>query len=147
MATIALDPVVLTDCEFTVDVDDYTGHVSRVEFVPTTPTFSWKSLSPASVVNKSGTPTWVANVEGAQDWKTPKSLSRYLLAHAGQSKSVKFKPAKGAGLPAFTATLTIAPPPIGGAVDTVGVFTVSMAVNGQPVPDYDDAPGTPNPAD
>lgn len=147
MAAIALDAVVLTDCEFIVDVDDYTGHVNRVEFVPTTPTFSWKSLSPSSVVNKSGAAVWVCNVEGAQDWKTVKSLSRYLLAHAGESKTVKFKPAKGTGLPAFSATVTIAPPPIGGAGDTVAVFSVSMAVNGKPIPDYDDAPGTPNPAE
>lgn len=147
MATIALEPVVLTDCEFLVEADDYTGHVSRVEFVPTVPTFSWKGLTPTAVFNKAGASTWVANVDGAQDWKTPKSLSRYLLAHEGESKVVKFKPKKGAGLPAFTATLTIVPGPIGGAVDTVGVFTVSMPCSGKPVPDYDDTPATPNPAE
>jgi hypothetical protein len=147
MSKIALKPVVLTDCEFLVDVDDYVGHVSRVEFVPTTPTFAWKGLTPSSAFNKAGTSTWVCNVEGAQDWETPKSLARYLLAHAGQEKTVKFKPTVGAGMPAFEADVTIAPPPIGGAVDTVAVFTISMPVSGAPTPDFDDNPVTPNPAD
>lgn len=147
MTQITVQPIVLRDVLFTVDVDDYAQHVSKVQFDPTPSTTSWKGLSPAAVFNGSGNATWTCTVEGAQDWTTPKSLARYLLAHEGESKTVKFQPKQGAATPAFTATVTIVPPPIGGAVDTVPTFAVTMQVQGKPVPDYDNAPGTPNPVE
>jgi hypothetical protein len=147
MAQVTVTPIVLKNVLFTVDVDDYAAHVSKVEFVPTPSNATWKGLSPAAVFNGSGLSTWVCNIDGAQDWATVKSLSRYLFAHEGESKTVKFQPQVGATSPAFTATLTIVPCTIGGGVDTVPTFTVTMQCAGKPVADFDNTPGTPNPAE
>jgi hypothetical protein len=147
MAQVTVAPIVLKNVLFQVDVDDYAAHVSKVEFVPTASTTSWKGLAPAGVYNGSGLSTWVCNIDGAQDWTTAKSLSRYLYAHEGESKVVKFQPKAGATEPTWTATLTMVPTAIGGSVDTVPVFSVTMQVAGKPVPDYDNTPGTPNPAE
>lgn len=147
MTAVTVKPIVLKNVLFQVDVDDYAAHVSKVEFVPTPSTATWKGLSPAAVFNGSGLSTWVANVDLAQDWETPKSLARYLFAHEGESKVVKFQPQAGATSPTFTVTLTIVPGSIGGAADAVAVSTVTMQCEGKPVPDYDNTPGTPNPAE
>jgi len=147
MTQVPVAPIVLKNVLFQVDVDDYAAHVSKVEFVPTVATTSWKGLAPAGVYNGSGLSTWVANIDLAQDWKTPKSLSRYLFAHEGESKVVKFQPVAGAAEPSWTVTVTIAPGAIGGGVDAVAVASVTLQCAGKPVPDYDNAPGTPNPAE
>jgi len=147
MSKIAVQPIVLKDVELTIDVDDYAAHVSKVQFDPSTPSASWKGLAPSSVFNASGASTWTCTLEYAQDWTTPKSLARYLLAHEGEEKDVVFQPQQGAGMPAFAATVTIAPGPIGGAVDGVPVGSVTLQVKGKPVPDFDNDPLTPNPAE
>jgi hypothetical protein len=147
MTLITVAPIVLKNVLFQVDVDDYAAHVSKVEFIPTPSNATWKGLSPSAVFNGSGLATWVANIEGAQDWTTVKSLSRYLYAHEGESKVVKFQPAVGATAPLWTVTLAIVPCTIGGTVDTVPTFSVTMQCAGKPVPDYDNTPGTPNPAE
>lgn len=147
MSVIAIEPIILEDAEFLVEEDDYTGHVSRVELVPTRTQVAWSSLSPASSMTKAGRPTWVANVDGAQDWKTPASLARYLFAHEGEVKTITFKPKRGTGEPAWTVSAQLVAPSVGGAVNTVPVFSVALPVQGQPVPDFDDDPLTPNPAE
>ena len=144
---ITVSPIVLTNVLFQVDVDNYAAHVSKVEFVPTVPTTSWKGLAPGSQFNASGNSTWVCNVDLAQDWTTPKSLARYLFAHEGEQKDVIFKPQNEDGAPAWAATVTIAPGNIGGTVDGVPVSSVTLQVKGKPVPDFDDDPLTPNPAE
>jgi len=145
MTKIEVQPIVLKDCELIIDVDDYAAHVSKVQFDPNTPSASWKGLAPSAVFNASGASTWTCSLEYAQDWTTPDSLSRYLLAHAGEKKDVTFQPEAGAGLPAFLATVTIAPGPIGGTVDGVPTGAVTLQVDGAPVPDWDNDPLTPNP--
>ena len=147
MSKITVQPIVLTNAELTIDVDDYAAHVSKVQFDPSTPSASWKGLAPEAVFNASGASTWTCTLEYAQDWTTPKSLARYLLAHAGQKKDVVFQPEAGAAMPAFAATVTIAPGPIGGAVDGVPTGSVTLQVDGAPVPDFDNDPLTPNPAE
>lgn len=137
MAQIAVAPFVLKDVVLTVDVDDYARHVSSVQFVPTTntPQLTWQGLSPDAKFSESGSPdeSWVANLGYAQDWETPNSLSEYLHANAGQTKTVVFQPKVGSGQRTVTATVTIAAGPIGGDVNTVQVGQVSLAVDGRPV--------------
>jgi len=147
MTAVPIVPTFLEDCEFIVDADDYSAHVSRVEIVPSRTSVQWRGMSKGSTHNRSGRGSHVANVDYAQDWTTPKSFSRYLAAHDGEIKTVRFQPVKGSGEPSFTVDVQIVAGPIGGAVDTIAVGSVSLPCQGAPVPDYDDDPITPNPAD
>lgn len=134
MASIAIQPIVLNDITLSVAADNYESSVSRVELVPTTPTVAWKGMSPAANINLAGVPTWVANIDYAQDHATASSFSQYLQANAGTVKTMKFAPKKGAtgSTPTFTVDVLIVAGPIGGALDTVAVGSVSLPVNGQP---------------
>lgn len=135
---IAVQPHVLKDVMLTIDVDDYARHVDQVQFVPTTRVeqVTWQGLSPDASFSEAATPetTWVLNLNYAQDWDTTDSLSEYLLAHAGETKNVVFQPKAGSGQRQFTAEVTIAPGPIGGQGKQVATGSVSLAVNGEPIP-------------
>lgn len=144
MTEIPVKPFVLKDVELLIGADDYAAHVSRVQFTNARQTVTWQGLSPDASFSDSSSPTWQAVLDYAQDWETPNSLSRYLMANDGQTKTAKFKPRKGVGLPAFTADVIIAAGPIGGQGQAVQVGSVTLGVVGAPVPDYDDDPATPN---
>lgn len=130
MASIAIQPIVLTDVLLSLGTDSYEKHVSSVEFVPTAPSVAWKGLAPTSNFTFTGNATWVCNLSYAQDWETENSLSRYLYDHEGETIPAKFEPVNGG--PGFTAPLVITPGSIGGAVDGVPVATVSLGVQGKP---------------
>jgi len=130
MALIAVQPFALTNATVKVGTSNFETSVSTVEFVPTTPAFGFKGLTPAAVFNFPGSPSWVVNITAAQDWDTPGSLSNYLLASAGTSVVMDFVPKLGGKT--FRATVTLQPGNIGGAVDTVPVFSVTLQVQGAP---------------
>lgn len=139
MPTIAASPFVLRDVDLKIGAsagvgDNYEGHVSTVRFDPSAPTVSWQAMTPAGAYSAQGTTTWTLTISGAQDWATVNSLTSYLLANDGTEKVVVFMPRKGSGQKTFTATVTLAAPPIGGDVNTVAQFTVTLGVKGAPVP-------------
>lgn len=123
MAVIAVAPFVLRDVDLVIGTDNYEAHVSTVRFVPAATQLTWTGLA-GNTVSATATATWTVTLSGAQDWDTANSLSQYLHANEGQSKSVTFKPGDLQGT--FAATLTIAPAEIGGDASTFTVFTVSM---------------------
>ena len=130
MAEIAIKPFIMRDCLFQVESDNYEGHVSQVEFVPSPVLASWKGLKPGAVHQFAGLATWVSNLALAQDWETADSLSRYLHEHEGEEIDVIFQPVNG-GTP-VTAKIIVVPGSIGGTVDGVAVSSVSCPVNGKP---------------
>lgn len=136
MTVIAVAPFTLKDIDLKIAADNYEAHVSQVEFTPTTAQVTWKGLTPTAVYTDQTSPTWTCTLSGAQDWDTANSLAQYLLANAGQQKIVIFKPKKGTAgtMRTFTATCTMVPTTIGGTIDTVPVFTVTLGVVGAPVP-------------
>lgn len=134
MATIAASPFVLRDVDLKIGADNYEAHVSTVRFDPSFSQITWQSLTPTGGFAAQSSTTWTLTITGAQDWETVNSLSEYLRANDGQSKVVVFAPRKGTGNKNYTATVTIAPPAIGGDVNTVPTFTVTMGVSGTPTP-------------
>lgn len=131
MSTIAVQPFQMGDCTFTVETDNYTAHVSQVEFTPSTTTTTWKGLTPSSIFQFAGRASWVCALSYAQDWTTEDSLSQYLHDHEGESVAVELVPVDGG--PTVSATLTVVPGAIGGTVDQTAVATVSLPVSGKPV--------------
>lgn len=150
MAKVTLGGYVLEDVLLTIKLaggpegDDYSRHVSKVELVPARGTVTWQGLSPDATIQRAGRASWVANVDHVQDWETPASLSRFLLEHDGEQAELLFQPRAGAGLPSFTATGTLASGPIGGATGAVPVGSITIPLDGKPVPDWDNDPLTPN---
>lgn len=134
MAQIAVAPFVLKDVILTIGTDSYEMHCSTAAFNPSSSVLTWQGLTPAAAFSDTTTPSWTCTLNYAQDWETANSLAQYLLANQNTSKVAVFKP-RGAttGKPIFTATILIAPGPIGGDVNTVQVGTVTLGVSGAPV--------------
>lgn len=134
MPQIAVAPFVLKDAVMSIGTDSYEKHLSSVQFLPDMQVVTWQGITPAAAFSDATSPVWSCVLGFAQDWETTNSLSQYLLTNAGQQKSAVFQP-KGAvvGSPKFTATIIIAPGPIGGDVNTVQVGTVTLGVVGAPV--------------
>lgn len=131
MALIAISPIVLRDCLFTVAANNYESSVSGVVFTPTTSQVTWNGLTPDATFTFPGVTTWVCTVSYAQDWTTADSLSRYLHEHEGEEVAAVFEPVNGD--PSVTANLVIVPGSIGGNVNEVAVGTVNLGVQGKPV--------------
>lgn len=130
MATIAVQPIVLTDVLLTVGTDNYEAHVSQVEFTPTTSTVNWKGMTPSANFTFGTSATWTATLAYAQDWETLNSLSNYLFDNEGDTVTMTFAPKNGGQ--AWQASVVITPGAIGGTVDTVAVATVTLGVQGKP---------------
>ena len=123
MAQITVAPFVVRNVLLTLGTDDYRHSVSTVQFNPSAPTASFKGLGGVST-KFVGISEWTCDLEYAQDWATVNSLARYLLANEGSNVAAIFQPV--AGGPGFTATLSITPGSIGGAVDATATAKVTL---------------------
>jgi len=131
MVAIAVTPLVLKNVTLTIGTDGYEKHVDAVTFTPSASSITWTGLG-ANTHTDMSTATWVLTLNYAQDWDTVNSLSAYLFASEGLTKSVSFRPRSGVG-PSFTAEVVITPGAIGGAVNAYATASVTLGVNGKPV--------------
>ncbi|MFJ3392023.1 hypothetical protein [Leifsonia aquatica] len=131
MAEIDLSPILLNDIDLTIGANGYAGSVSSAALVPTTNIVTFKGMKPGKTYNFPTDPTWVCNLNFAQDWATANSLSTYLLEHAGEVVEDCILAPKSGGQ-AFKVTLVLVPGQIGGDGDTVATATVSLGVQGAP---------------
>lgn len=125
MAQIAVAPRVQKNLSLTIGTDTYEKHVSSVQWAPSSSSVEWRGGTPDAVFTDSTPATWTANVTLVQDWETPDSLCNFLLDHAGEQVVAKYKP-EATGDFEITATITIVPPAIGGAVGAFNESTVAM---------------------
>lgn len=132
MAEQPVNPTILKDMVLMVGADDFAAAVSSATITPTTSVVTWKGLKPDATFSFSTAPTYVLDLEYAQD-EVDTSLSTYLWNHQGETiEGVVLEPASGVGA-RYTFNLMIAHGAVGGAVDTVGVASVSLGINGRPV--------------
>lgn len=103
---------------------------SSATFTPSFSTVTWTGLGSNQYTDVT-TPTWVLDLEYAQDWDTANSLSKYLLDNAGATVDCTFKP-KSASAKTVTAKVIINPGPIGGGVNAVATGSVQLGVVGTP---------------
>lgn len=136
---IEVQPFTLKDVDLEFDVsvlqdgstlNNYKAHVSTVRFVPSSGSTTWKGLAPSASFTFGQKATWTCETEFAQDWETVDSLAQFLFDHEGEDIPCTFRPkAGGVG---FSAVLTLAAPPIGGAIDTPATGSVTHGVKGKP---------------
>lgn len=136
MTVVPVAPIVLKDVTLQVDTDNFEMHVSQVQFDPAAQTQTWKGLTPAAVFTDQSSPTWTCTLAYAQDWSNAESLSSYLYAHQGEVKHVTFLPDVNSAQATWDADIIISAGSIGGSVDAFSVGTVTLGVQGRPVPTY-----------
>jgi hypothetical protein len=124
MPPIAVQPIVLNDVLLTIEGNDYEAHVSAVTFTPTSPTVTWKGLTPTSQHSFAGAATWMVTLDFAQDWETADSLSIHLLENELEKVAATFEPKKGGA--SFASTIVLVPGGVGGGVDTVATSSVTL---------------------
>ena len=103
----------------------FSKHVNNVLFTPSSSTQTWQGGTPDATFSESTTPTYTCDLTGIQDWETEDSLCNFLLEHEGEVASLEYKP-QASGTVTFAADVTIAAPPVGGAVGVYNEFSVSM---------------------
>lgn len=123
MAQIANNAKALKTIVFKLGTNNYEFHVNKVEFTNDTPTIDWDGFNGARVLD-TGTPKSTLNLDYAQDWTTPNSLTLFLFANVGTSFPVEYT--LTAGGPKFTSTVTVTTGSIGGAVNTIPTASVSL---------------------
>ncbi|WP_067194167.1 hypothetical protein [Microbacterium sp. XT11] len=137
MPKIEVKPIVLRDCLLRAtlpasDSFDFEKHVSGVTLTPSTGSTTWNGLDPDASFTFPNATTWAAQLDYAQDWETEDSLSMFLFEHEGETITLLFEPVKG-GL-GWQIDAVIVPGSIGGQVNAVATSSVTLGVNGRPVP-------------
>ena len=132
MVAVIPNPFVFKDATLTIAADSYEAAISKAEIVPSSSSQTFKGASPGASWTDQSYATWVCNLEYAQDWKDPASLSNYLHEHEGEAVDAVFVPKVGTGEPSVAATLVITPGSIGGTVDAFATSSVTLGVSGKP---------------
>lgn len=140
MTVLTVQPMVLKevdllfvdiDAESPADADDFAAHCSSVTFTPSGGTVTWNGLKANSFTDAT-VPTWAVGLDYAQDWESPKSLSRFLYENEGKRFNVAFAPSAGKA-PTFTGVVIVTPGAIGGAVNAVATASVTLGMDGRPI--------------
>lgn len=134
---------ILRNVQVEIGGKDYGPATSTAVFTPAGSVVRFPGLAPEGRLSASTAADWTLDLTFVQDWTSTDSLAKELLEREGETVTVKFKPDRAIGAPAFSAEVTLAAPAIGGS-EGFPTSTVSMGST-KPVPDYDDNPVTPNP--
>lgn len=133
MAAIAVEPLYMSNCTFTVASDSYEAALSGITLTPSTPSTTWTGLTPGAVFTKAGKATWVGALDYVQDVVTSGSLSRYLHDHEGDTINAVIVPdVDDVDASSVSVTFIVVPGTIGGKVNTFAESSVSLPVQGRP---------------
>jgi hypothetical protein len=127
MAKIANAAYYGTTGKLDIGLDEYTAAVTSCGLTPTTPKSQVTDIG-GGVQAFVGKPTWMADIEYNQDWKTATSLSQ--ISMHGQTKTFKYTPASGGQVATFDALIEVGR--MGGAANALHNASVSLQVIGQP---------------
>lgn len=118
-------PRLVKHITLTVGTDQFSKHVSNVQFTPSSSIQEWRGGTPEAVFTDSTASTWQFALTLIQDWETAASLCNFLLEHEGETAEVVYKP-HADGEVSFEADVQLAAPLIGGAVNAYNESTVTM---------------------
>lgn len=131
MTVIGVKPIMLKGATFTVAADDYTSAVTQAAFIPN-PSWRWMdSLTGGAFPVPDGWTRWTVSLGFIQDLATAGALSLYLIANAGERKTVTFTPTPGGQT--VTADVMILPAEVGGVPNQQMTAAVSLPIFGAPV--------------
>lgn len=124
-------PLFMKSATLTIDSVDYADLISNVVFTPTTPTVSHKGIS-GKVATSVGATEWAVTFDYAQSFDTAGSLALKLFNDSGDKVEAVFKPEGAAAATTVTATVTLLPGSLGGAVDSAATSSVTLPIDGKP---------------
>jgi hypothetical protein len=124
-------PLFMKSATITIDSVAYADLITNVVFTPTTPTLSHKGIS-GKVATSVGATEWSVTFDYAQSFDTAGSLALKLFNDAGEKVSAVFKPEGAAAPTTITATVTLLPGSLGGAIDAAATSSVTLPVDGKP---------------
>jgi len=124
------NPLFLKSATITVSGVDYADLITNVVFTPTTPTLTHKGIS-GKVASSVGATEWTVTFDYAQSYDTAGSLALKLFNDAGKTATAVFKP-EAAGAATITATVTLLPGNLGGAIDSAATSSVTLPIDGKP---------------
>lgn len=110
--------------------NDYRQAVDQVTLTPSSSGLSWTGLGGNSFTDQA-TATWTMTAAGAQDWLTAGSLAELLFDHEGERRPYLLRPIAGEG-PSFTGIAILTPTQVGGSVNAVAPFSVTIGLTGKP---------------
>lgn len=125
MAEINVAPKLIKEITITVGTDSFSKHVNNCKYTPSSSKQEWRGGTPDSVFTDQTAATWELALTLIQDWESATSLCNFLLAHAGETAKIVYKPIAG-GKVSFESNVIIVAPEIGGAVGTFNESTVTM---------------------
>jgi hypothetical protein len=122
---------ILNDVVVTIDGDSYEPAVSSVSITATNSLVRYKGMTPGAVYTKVTASEFSFDLTAAADWDDAASLANRLWEGAGEEVTMSFQPKAGGAT--FTGTVVLVEPSVGGAIDGIETFTVSLGVIGKPV--------------
>ena len=132
MAAVAFaGPYVVTTVTFTIGTTEYSCSVNTAEWTTAPNILEYDTYCGAK--SAVGYSRYSLHVVGAQDWFDNNSLCRYLKRNEGISATVvvEWTSAVDPGDRTSTqGTVILVAPPWGGQANTIGVFDITMPVNG-----------------
>ena len=135
MVVQEIQPFVMKNAIVIIGTDDFAKAVSSATLTPSGGTTPFKGLKPDAVFTFPQSVTWTLDLEYAQDWSNEISLSRYLFDHIGEILDCTVNvDDQTAGTTSWELQVAVTAGAIGGAVDNVATATVSLGVQGAPVP-------------
>lgn len=146
MVEVLVRPFIMRNAILTLGTDDFAAAVSTATIANASGTTDFKGLKPAAVFTFPQATTYTLEITAAQDWSSASSLSRYLWEHKGETVPFTLNADDTVSDPtlgstSWSGTVALAPGSIGGDVDAVAVFSVTLGIVGEPVPTY--VAGTP----
>lgn len=130
MTDIVPKPYEINTATLTLGSDTFQKACRRAEAVPTHAGNTFDAIDGASYP-LGGTPSWVLNVELAQDWDTASSLAIYLMEHDGEEVTFEYLPTATA-VRKITGTLLCRAISMGGQSKAAAVSTVTLPIVGLP---------------
>ena len=126
--SVPVVPLRLIDATVTVGADDLTLSVNQVVLQPSSEVI-WESRLCSSDVPTLGRTRWVLALGFAQDVETPESLTRLLVDHAGELRSVTV------AIPGrtYAVTVLLVPTSVGGVANQIPTGSVALPIIGVPV--------------
>ncbi|RNL58974.1 hypothetical protein [Arthrobacter oryzae] len=125
------NPLFLKSASISVSGVEYADLITNVVFTPTTPTLTHKGIS-GKVATSVGATEWSVTFDYAQSFDTAGSLALRLFNDEGKKVPAIFKPEGAASAATITATVTLLPGTMGGAVDAAATSSVTLPIDGKP---------------